>query len=183
MDFLNIDLSKLSSSKILYKLEDFNQTNTHEDILLSAIVYFVILWLIEWSSYALFSCFSGEVFAGKRNKTILARHTMDFVSMAVFSYVGVVAIMDLGGLDIYSGVFTYKGKALAIGYDRIYQYLPSAQRLITMHIAYETKNFCDSVIHNDGLLFLVHHTCTLILCVSQSRQFFYFIKNIFIHSF
>ena len=121
MDFLNLDLSKLSSSKILYKLEDFNQTNTHEDILLSAIVYFAILWLIEWSSYALFSCFSGEIFAGKRNKTILARHTMDFVSMAVFSYVGVIAIMDLGGLEIYSGVMTYQGKALAIGYDRIYQ--------------------------------------------------------------
>ena len=150
--------------KFIYKLEDFNPSNTLEELLLTAAVVFVALWLIEWTSYAIYSLIGGEIFGTARNKTILSRHTMDFVSMAVFSYIGVSTLMDMG-FDTYS-TFKINGKVLSAGAERLYQYLPAAQRLIVMHIGYETKNFCDSVIHNDGVLFLVHHTCTLILCVS-----------------
>ena len=151
--------------KVFYRLEDFNQSNTFQELIICGTLVFVALWVIEWTAYAIFSCFGGEIFGTAKNKTILSRHTMDFVSMATFSYIGVVSIMELGGLGIYSS-FNFNGKVLGTGAERLYQYIPAAQRLIVMHIGYETKNFCDSVIHNDGLLFLVHHTCTLILCVS-----------------
>jgi hypothetical protein len=56
---------------------------------------------------------------------------------------------------------------LAPGAERSYQFLPWAQRLCLFHIAYEAKNFCDSVIHNDGVVFLVHHVSTGLLAVIE----------------
>ena len=52
------------------------------------------------------------------------------------------------------------------GVERSYLYVAAAQRLCLFHIAYESKNFVDSVIHNDGPIFLVHHFCTGLLAVS-----------------
>jgi hypothetical protein len=41
-------------------------------------------------------------------------------------------------------------------------------RLALFQIAYEAKNFCDSIIHNDGIIFLAHHLSTGLLSVRRN---------------
>lgn len=63
------------------------------------------------------------------------------------------------------------GKVLATGAERSFFFSAGAQRICLFQIAYEAKNFCDSVIHNDGVLFLLHHTATAMLSVSPLQHY------------
>ncbi len=89
--------------KIVLNLDDFNISNTFEELLLSSFIVFVILWLIEGFAYVIYTLLPGEIFATKRNKIILARHTMDFISMIMFSYLGYQAFCIVG-FDVYASL-------------------------------------------------------------------------------
>lgn len=93
---------------------------------------------------------------------------MDFLSMAAFSLMGLDALRQLGGFEAITSLRNAEGKLLSIGAERSYFYNAAAQRICLFQVAYEAKNFCDSVIHNDGVLFLVHHTVTGLLSVTDS---------------
>merc|ERR1712137_1203685 len=49
--------------------------------------------------------------------------------------------------------------------ERLFVYLPAAHRLCLFHAAWEVKSFVDSVMHNDGVIFLFHHVGAFIMCV------------------
>ena len=87
--------------KVLFHIEDFHESNTFEEYLYSALFIFILLWIIEWTAYLIYSFIPGEIFETRRGKTILARHTMDFLSMATFSFLGLQAFSELG-FDIYT---------------------------------------------------------------------------------
>lgn len=87
--------------KLLIDLSDFNPSNTYEDLALSTIAVFIFLWVIEWTTFFILGFFPGEIVATRRNKTILSRHTMDFISMAVFSYLGYQGL-EIVGWDSYT---------------------------------------------------------------------------------
>lgn len=99
-------MSVFSDLNLLLLLDDFNPSNRAKDLAFSAFVVFMILWLIEWTAYFICGFFKNDIVATTRNKTIIGRHTMDFVSMAVFSLLGYQALSIIG-FDAYSSIKVY----------------------------------------------------------------------------
>lgn len=91
----------LKNYNFLFRLEDFNPENSTQDLAFSSFVMFLSLWLIEWTAYFIYSCIPSEIFATRRDKSILARHTMDFLSMVLSSIMGYQAFC-LVGWDVYN---------------------------------------------------------------------------------
>lgn len=161
----------LKNYNFLYRLSDFHPGNSSEDLIFTSFLYFVGLWLIEWTAYAIYSLIRSEIFATRRDKSILARHTMDFLSMVLSSVLGYQAFCIVGWDAYNPGLKDAAGVLIARGVGRSYHYIAGAQRLILFHSAYETKNFCDSLIHNDGVIFLLHHLSTFILTIFALNPF------------
>lgn len=88
-----------------------------------------------------------------------------------FSYMGWEALSNFGGFESIPTLVMPNGTVAAIGADRAYMFSAAAQRLCIAQVAYEIKNFCDSVIHNDGVIFLAHHTVTALLAGLSCRPF------------
>jgi hypothetical protein len=99
---------------------------------------------------------------------------MDLTAMVVFCYMGFEGLDQLGGITSSVHNLMVNGKVATIGVERALAFSSAAQRLCIWQIAYEAKNFCDSVIYNDGVIFLVHHTVTAMLAVGA--KFVTFIK-------
>jgi hypothetical protein len=153
--------------KVLYELSSFTQDAAHEDILLTAFAAFVGLWVFEGLAYIIYSFIGGEIFGPIKYRRILARHTMDFAAMIAFSILGMQAIAEMGGWESFATLsHPADGSIVSVGVARSYFHHPIGFVVCLLQVAYEAKNFCDSVIHNDGLLFLAHHVSTGYLAVS-----------------
>ena len=136
---------------------------------MTVLAVFIGLWVYEKIAYYLYAFLGGEVFGPHKHRVVLGRHTMDLTSMLIFCYMGFESLEQLGGWKTaMHDVIMANGQTAAIGAARAFTYSSAAQRLCVWQIAYEAKNFCDSVIHNDGAIFLVHHVCTGMLAVCQS---------------
>ena len=155
--------------QVLINLEDYSSVGTPENLALTVVAVFVGLWIYQLAAFLLYSCFGGELFGPLKYRTIFARHTMDLTSMVIFCYMGFEGLEQLGGTftSVHSLILS-TGKIAAIGAERSFFFSSAAQRLCVWQIAYEAKNFCDSVIHNDGVIFLVHHTATGLLAVRSA---------------
>jgi hypothetical protein len=164
---------QIDKYQILLGTQDYKLYGTTENLAATAAAVFVGLWVYEWVAFAIYSCIGGEVFGPKRHRVILSRHTMDLTSMVIFCFMGFQGLKELGGISTsVHDLILESGKVAAIGAERSYAFSAAAQRLAVWQVAYELKNFCDSVIHNDGVVFLVHHTCTAILSVSSPSKHF-----------
>ncbi len=82
---------------------------------------------------------------------------MDVFAMYWLVRAGFEALIGFGaggfmGWNAMSGDIISKttGQIATPGYQRAYEFSPAAQRLCVFQIAYECKNFTDSIIHNDG---------------------------------
>ena len=152
--------------QVLINLEDYASLGTNESLMLTVAAVFAGLWVYQLIAFILYSCLSGEVFGPLKHRIILARHTMDLTAMVIFCFMGFEGLQQLGGITTsVQSLIMASGEVASIGAERSFIFSSAAQRLCVWQIAYEAKNFCDSVIHNDGVIFLVHHTATGLLAV------------------
>ena len=159
--------------QVLINLLDYESVGTNENLILTVVAVFLGLWVFQLVAFIIYSCFSGEIFGPHKYRVILARHTMDLTSMVIFCYMGFEGLEQLGGTFVsIKTLITSTGQIAAFGSERSFIFSSAAQRLCVWQIAYEAKNFCDSVIHNDGVIFLVHHTATGLLAVSYLNLLF-----------
>ena len=101
------------------------------------------------------------------NRNILARHIgVDAVSAFVVTYLGWSARHVVQ--DLIDATIGGKKNAMPIAYEgRMFTYQPEAQRLTLFFVAYQLKNTYDTIVWNDGALFIAHHALTLLTTVSS----------------
>lgn len=157
--------------QVLLGLEDYVSSGTNENLMLTVLGVFIGLWIYQLFAFAIYSCIGGIICGPIKYRTILARHTMDLTAMVIFCYMGFEGLEQLGGTTSSVQNLIVNGKLAAIGAERTFIFSSAAQRLCVWQIAYEAKNFCDSVIHNDGVIFLVHHTVTALLAVGTLKVY------------
>ena len=140
--------------------------------LLTVSLYVAALFLIEHlcklgiAQYAHID----PILENETNRAILARHLgVDFVCLAVCAYIAISnrhackEIIDHGYNRIKYGVDSsaYKKSCDGMGEggyeERIFQYRPGAQRLLTMFFVYQVKNMYDTIVWGDGIEFVLHH--------------------------
>ena len=87
----------------------------------------------------------------------MARHVgIDFVSAALVSYFGFKARHITQ--DMIDKHLKGKKNAMPTAYDnRLFQYHAESARVILLFIGYQVKNSYDTIIWNDGILFIAHH--------------------------
>jgi len=132
--------------------------------------FFAAMWVIEWTAKAFWSSIDSKFIKSEHAKTIMGRHTNDFLAMAAISFTGWQGLMSFGGWGAYASLIK-DGQELAIGAERVYQFSAACQRLCVLQLAYEAKNFCDSIIHNDGPIFLAHHFLAGFAALAASTPF------------
>ncbi len=101
------------------------------------------------------------------SRNILARHVgVDAFSAFVVSYFGYKARHVYQNLlDAITGK---NPKAMPIAYEeRLFTYHPEGQRVLLFFTAYQIKNLADTILWNDGILFIVHHILALAAAVSN----------------
>lgn len=94
-----------------------------------------------------------------KHRVILARHSMDACCLWL------IAVL---GWQLWAGAgFVTPGSALDPGtaVGRLYHYLPGFQGLAAIMLGYQAKNMIDTIIHNDGPEFIVHHFVVLFVAV------------------
>jgi hypothetical protein len=152
--------------QVIINLEDYASIGTTENLVVTAVAVFVGLWIYQLVAFILYTIIGGKICGPMKYRTILARHTMDLTSMVIFCFMGFQGLSNLGGFtEAAHSLLLESGKVATVGAERAFVFSSASQRLCVWQIAYEAKNFCDSVIHNDGVLFLVHHTFTGLLAV------------------
>lgn len=160
---------------ILLSLEDYETNfaldNQYTNLAATAASMFAGLWLFQLVAYLFYTILGGKIFGPYRHRVLFGRHTMDTAAMLTMSYMGYESLTNFGGFDAFPALAMPNGTIAAIGSERAYAFSAAAQRLCTMQVAYELKNFCDSVIHNDGWIFLAHHTVTCLLSALSLRPF------------
>lgn len=160
---------------ILLSLEDYETNfaldNQYTNLAATAASMFAGLWLFQLVAFLFYTILGGKIFGPYRHRVLFGRHTMDTAAMLTMSYMGYESLTNFGGFDAFPALAMPNGTIAAIGSERAYAFSAAAQRLCTMQVAYELKNFCDSVIHNDGWIFLAHHTVTCLLSALSLRPF------------
>jgi len=146
---------------LLLELHEYTTNNARPNhgvanMWFSVVTVFLAMWVIEWIARALWSTVDSKFIKTDHARIILGRHTNDVVSMIAISYAGWEGLQEFGGWGAYKELIK-DGKILQFGIERVYSFSPACQRLCVLQLAYEAKNFCDSVIHNDGAIFLAHH--------------------------
>jgi len=104
----------------------------------------------------------------------LARCIMSLLAMVWFTLDGWHVLQAQGGLTtILSHAPVVQGATGGllghsnIHVERVYSYIPSAQRLAVFHTAWEVKNLIDSLVHGDGALFVAHHIGTALVALGS----------------
>lgn len=113
------------------------------------------------------------------NRWILARHIgVDALSCFVVAFLGYTSrsvVQEMlpgraGGATLTAG-----------GYEaRMFTYHPAAQRITVFFVAYQLKNTYDTIVWDDGIIFIIHHVLTLVTTwgalqgMAQGYVLFYF---------
>lgn len=156
--------------------ENFGVKNQYVNIIFTSFFIFGFFWVVEYAARAFWRSIDSPFTKAQRSVIILSRHTMDVVAMSLLVYTGFEALVSFNaggfmGFNAMTGDIIVNGKVAAPGYERCYAYSAAAQRLCVLQMAYEMKNFCDSIIHNDGIIFLAHHFVTYIVSALATRPF------------
>jgi hypothetical protein len=96
------------------------------------------------------------------NRQILARHIgVDTTSCFVCVYLGYKArhIMQ----ELFDSIFHLKPVPKAFE-NRMFKYYPEAARLSLFFMAYQVKNSYDTVVWDDGIIFVFHHILAMTTC-------------------
>jgi len=69
--------------------------------------------------------------------------------------------------DLIDATIGRKKNAMPVAYEgRMFTYQPESQRITLFFTAYQLKNTYDTIVWNDGMLFIAHHILTLFTVVS-----------------
>ena len=69
--------------------------------------------------------------------------------------------------DLIDATIGRKKNAMPVAYEgRMFTYQPESQRITLFFTAYQLKNTYDTIVWNDGMLFIAHHVLTLFTVVS-----------------
>lgn len=103
------------------------------------------------------------IFEEEVNRNILARHVgVDAFScfvVAILGYQSRHVVQDM----IDATVGRIRGAMPVGGYEaRMFTYHPEAQRITLFFVAYQLKNTYDTIMWNDGIIFIIHHVLTLL---------------------
>jgi len=95
------------------------------------------------------------------SRNILARHIgVDSFSCFVVAYLGWKARHVVQ--DLIDATIGRRKNAMPVAYEgRMFTYQPEAQRIALFFVAYQLKNTYDTIVWNDGLVFILHHVLTL----------------------
>ena len=101
------------------------------------------------------------------SRNILARHIgVDSFSCFVVAYLGWKARHVVQ--DLIDATIGRRKNAMPVAYEgRMFTYQPEAQRIALFFVAYQLKNTYDTIVWNDGLIFILHHVLTLFTTVSS----------------
>jgi hypothetical protein len=155
--------------------------------------YFCGMWVVELIAKALLPR-SGSILGNARNRGILARGVTNTACFAYMGWMGLYCLSTLGGWSAYSAaapmaaagtdmaaVASGDGVASLLGGDqasttygssaRLYAYSPMSQRLVLFTLSFQSKNLIDTIVHNDGFVFVVHHVATGLLAVLALRPY------------
>lgn len=127
-------------------------------------VIILILMAIEMSLRQFFASIKDfhPVLENETSRHILARHIgVDTLSCFVVAFLGWKARYVVQPL--VDATIGGKKNAMPVAYEgRMFTYHPECQRLILFFVAYQIKNTYDTIVWNDGILFIVHHILTLL---------------------
>lgn len=64
--------------------------------------------------------------------------------------------------DLVDAALGRRKNAMPVAYEgRMFTYMPQAMRITLFFFAYQVKNTYDTIVWNDGILFIMHHLLTL----------------------
>ncbi len=73
--------------------------------------------------------------------------------------------------DLIDATIGRKKGAMPLAYEkRMFTYHPESMRVLVYFIGYQIKNLYDTIIWNDGALFIAHHILALFSAVSHIEQ-------------
>ena len=101
------------------------------------------------------------------SRQILARHVgVDATSCFVVATLGWRARHV--AQDFIDAIFGKRKNAMPLAYEgRMFTYQPEAQRVTLFFLAYQLKNTYDTIVWDDGIIFIIHHVLTLFTIVSS----------------
>jgi len=155
-----------ASSSFLFSLESYSGHNGVPNTTLqlrTVAAIILILFIIEFSLRQFFNSIREwhPVLEDETNRKVLARHIgVDAFSCFVVAYLGWEARHVVQ--DLIDATIGRKKNAMPVAYEgRMFTYHPEGQRVALFFASYQLKNTYDTIIWNDGLLFIVHHFFTL----------------------
>lgn len=126
-------------------------------------VLLLILLAIEMSFRQFFSSIKDmhPILEDETSRQILARHVgVDATSCFVVATLGWRARHV--AQDFIDAIFGKRKNAMPLAYEgRMFTYQPEAQRVTLFFLAYQLKNTYDTIVWDDGIIFIIHHVLTL----------------------
>jgi len=141
--------------------------------IVTGVVVFVALWILEFALRLTVPPFLAQYCSlpclNDKYRTVLGRVATTSVAMALISWMGYDAIVTNGGFTPLLNIIPLGEGSSNLQQDvhaeRLYAYIPAAQRVALFHAAWEVKNFVDSLLHNDGPVFIAHHIAAFLVSV------------------
>lgn len=91
------------------------------------------------------------------NRHVLSRHIgVDALACLAVGYVGIknLHIMD----DLKNHTLRRSKSMVETDYEkRLFTYHPAAQQVLLLFFSYQVKNMYDTIVWNDGIIFIIHH--------------------------
>lgn len=123
----------------------------------------LILLLLEMSLRQFFTSIKDmhPILEDETSRNILARHIgVDAFSCIVVALLGWRARYVVQ--DLIDATIGGRKNAMPAAYEgRMFTYRPESQRVALFFLAYQIKNTYDTIVWNDGIIFIIHHVLTL----------------------
>mmetsp|Transcript_427 Transcript_427/g.1099 ORF Transcript_427/g.1099 Transcript_427/m.1099 type:complete len:310 (+) Transcript_427:141-1070(+) len=123
-----------------------------------------ILVAIEMSSRQFFTAIKHmhPILEDETSRNILARHIgVDAFSCFTVAFLGWKARHVVQ--DLIDATIGGRKNAMPVAYEkRMFTYEPEGQRVALFFLAYQIKNTYDTLVWNDGIIFIIHHVLTLL---------------------
>lgn len=158
-------LTTSSFDRSAYKDDDGKQPQPSKISTCSTLVFMVmVLFILERLCCGIINLYqhSHPVLEVELNRMILARHiAVDAISCGSFGLIGLMNVDKCQ--DLFSKLLYGSNSMPLAGYEkRLFTYIPAAQQIGLLFLAYNIKNTYDTIVWNDGPEFLFHHILSAI---------------------
>lgn len=153
-------LSRSSEFNILLTTEDYAEAGppSVKQIICTSFAYFLALFIFNGLLYLVLTSVSclHRYLSSASNRFKFARQFTAFWSFTYLVHDGVMLSLTNEAGDMFSN-------DIPVGHERVFRFSPTASRMCMFHVAWEIKNFIDSVYAKDGIEHIVHHAVTATL--------------------